>query len=345
MIENLNSFLAQIDKSPDGGKKDSPVSIKYLKRKKLLEMAQVKRNKKEGEQRQEEKPILEKLIGKQFPKIEYTKHSEEGVDVARVRLWNRKETLNSYLTKLANTLKTPQKISQFLDIKMKYTPDIDRSGKKTDDWQLAYETLKRQEGGKMLGDCDDYAFLAKELLSRIHDPSPISAHVMGIPGHAICIWLEKNKYGNYDAYTIGTFGFDKNGFNSREGRRDPSRNRECPINHHGFSTMEEAINSVMKKYDNSGKGIKKPRRYRVEQKGNIKLLENTSNTFGASDGVEGKSGRHIYDDMPLGLLLADHKDPDYKRAREEAKKTPEGKKYLQKQMGTLMVSNMPNRPT
>ena len=99
--------------------------------------------------------FIEKIEGNKNP-------SATPQNINRMRLYNSKKmSHHEYLGKLASYLKTPENISIFLDLKMKYTSDI----KRKDNWQLAHETIKRQENGKMLGDCDDYAFLAKELLS------------------------------------------------------------------------------------------------------------------------------------------------------------------------------------
>jgi len=32
-----------------------------------------------------------------------------------------------------------------------------------------------------------------------------------MPTHAICVWFDKNSDGSWNAHSIGTFGYDKNG--------------------------------------------------------------------------------------------------------------------------------------
>lgn len=157
-----------------------------------------------------------------------------------------KYTENQYLDMLAKKLDTPEKWSVFFENFMQYTDDV--GGEK---WQTAGETAKRMEKGKMLGDCDDYATLAKEILIR----QGKSALVLGIPQHAICVWVEKRPDGRYDAYSLCTFGFDKNG--NRYGMKpDPEKEK-------GYVTVQEAINSLMVKYKEEGKGVSEGIMYQV----------------------------------------------------------------------------------
>ncbi|MFA6528767.1 MAG: tetratricopeptide repeat protein [Candidatus Gracilibacteria bacterium] len=165
---------------------------------------------------------------------------------------------DQYLDYLAANLNTPEKLAIFFELFMRYEYDDPSrnpnpqstnagpyassiSGK--DYWQVATETIHRIENGKMLGDCDDYAFLAKEILKR-QSKRP---YVLGIPMHAVCIWFEQKPDGNWDAYSLCTFGLDKNG-NLHGKLEDPEKAK-------GYPTLEEALNSLMPKYDESGVGL------------------------------------------------------------------------------------------
>jgi hypothetical protein len=105
----------------------------------------------------------------------------------------------------------------------------------------------------MLGDCDDYAFLAKDILLR----QGKHAQVMYVPNHATCVYVERGADGNYNAFSIGTFGFDKNGdvYISKLGRSSQSEQ--------GHTNIRDALNSLMVKFDSQGLGIDDPEPYRI----------------------------------------------------------------------------------
>jgi len=96
------------------------------------------------------------------------------------------------------------------------------------------------ENGKMLGDCDDWAFLAREILKR----QGKQAFVVGLPKHAECFWIEKRIDGRFDAYSMGTSGLDYNGF------RDPNSSEAKK----GYATIQEAFSSLLKKYGTTAIG-------------------------------------------------------------------------------------------
>jgi len=184
----------------------------------------------------------EKLIGKYGATVK---------TLTEMREFNKKMTNKEYLIYLSRNLNTLEKLHWFFKYLMEYKKDIKRGGQKRRDyWQLAKETIERVEKGKMLGDCEDYAFLAREILRMQGKP----AHVVGIPGHAICAWVEK-KNGRWHAYSVGTFGVDING--NRYGKRVDSTKVK------GYSTIKSALNSLMPKYDQGGLGLKKGRQYRL----------------------------------------------------------------------------------
>ena len=120
--------------------------------------------------------------------------------------------------------------------------------------------------GEMLGDCDDYAFLAREIVTRWE--KPVNAHVVDIGTHALCMWVRQSSNGRWHAYTLGTYGMDHNGNRNDYNRFGEKISRSNNIyTYGGYKTIEKAINSVMEKYD------KKDREYRVEKGEDIKILD------------------------------------------------------------------------
>lgn len=164
------------------------------------------------------------------------------------RAKNAKLTASQYLDLLAKKLDTPQKIHVFLDLFMQYTSDDER-----DVWQPASTTLQRTDNRKMLGDCDDYAFLVRDILRR----QGISAEVLCIPTppHALCVWVEKRADGRYDAHAICTYGYDRNG--NRHGLEPDAAKSK------GYATVIEAMQSLMEKYKDSGTGVTDGAVYRL----------------------------------------------------------------------------------
>ncbi len=141
-----------------------------------------------------------------------------------------------YLAKLAQELTTPELIAWYLKICVRYTFDT------VEDWQTPSRTVQRIEGGAALGDCEDYAFLARDILRR----QGFNAHVILVPGHAECVWLTKDPAGRYHGWSLGTFGLD------RDGQRYEN---ESSFTHEGFGTAREALQSLMTKYRDGGIGM------------------------------------------------------------------------------------------
>ena len=136
------------------------------------------------------------------------------------------------------TIDTPEKLYVFLKDFMKYTPDdSDQDGYIDEYWQTWSETLQRMKNGKFLGDCDDYAFLARYIL-RHHG---YEAHVMRIPKHAFCIWVKKDENSRFHASSIDTKGLDQNGDLYGDDKDDQEAKK-------GFDTLEEAVNSVRRRF-------------------------------------------------------------------------------------------------
>lgn len=168
---------------------------------------------------------------------------------------NPKLTTGQYLDMLGKKLDTEEKLAVFFEQFLWYASDDG------DYWQTAEETVQRtdeyEKGGAhyMRGDCDDYAFLAREILRR----QGKNAHVVYIPSHAICIWAEKDADGKYHARSQGTFGSDHNG--NRYGRDYP-RDREKAK---GFTKLIDALNALMKKYRYPGLGLREGQDYALDE--------------------------------------------------------------------------------
>jgi hypothetical protein len=205
-------------------------------------------------------------------------------------------TESEYIAFLAEHLNTPEKLVLFFEHLMQYVYDsYDEKDKIVDGakaenvseglnhvaeyWQTAHETVGRVKDGCMLGDCDDYAFLAKEIL-RLQGET---AYVVSLPRHATCVWFDQGPNGNWNAYSIGTFGFDKNG--NRLGMEVDEEKEK------GYSTLEEALNSLMPKFDNGGLGLEDGSEgYRLSD-GKIELLD-----------VPRTGEREYIYEVPIGLL-------------------------------------------
>jgi len=169
------------------------------------------------------------------------------------------KTTEDYLNYLAINLDTPKKLTFFFEYMMEYTSD------EKNYWQDANETIGRiDENGGMQGDCEDYAFLAKAIIER----QGHNVFVVGIPKHAFCFWFEKNLSGKWDAYSLGTYGFDKNG-NIYGMPVDIEKEK-------GYATLEEALNLLLVKYDKSGLGVENSINYRITN-GKIDLFEISEN--------------------------------------------------------------------
>lgn len=103
--------------------------------------------------------------------------------------------------------------------------------------QLASETLARFKEGKLLGDCEDWAFLAREILRK----QGKDAQVIYVPGHATCVWLEKRHDNKYYACDIGTYGLFVNDAEYTDDSASFGRSL-------GYDSPNGALNAVVKKY-------------------------------------------------------------------------------------------------
>lgn len=157
-------------------------------------------------------------------------------------------TPDDYIKMLAKVFNSPARWQAFSKYFIVYTYDSpDRNNqlligtkKDHDDyWQLPQETVLRyNEKGQALGDCDDYAFLAQEILKQ----QGIKSVVIDMPRHAVTVWvnydLGKQKY---HGYSIGTYGYDHNGNRYTNTSPDPTKAK-------GYNNAITAINSVLKKF-------------------------------------------------------------------------------------------------
>ena len=164
------------------------------------------------------------------------------------------QNTSEYLDLLAKELHTPERLHNYFEHFMKYTSDGP-----TDNWQRSSRTVQRTANGRMLGDCDDYAFLARDILRKQGQ----NAHVVYIPGHAICLWVEKDDQGKYHAHTIGTYGYDHNG-NRFEEELDESKVA-------GYASVKEAVNAVFKKYEKADTGLEEGTSVNVND-GNVTIM-------------------------------------------------------------------------
>ena len=160
---------------------------------------------------------------------------------------NPKLTLDGYIDLLAYKLNTLEKLHCFLMSFMEYTSD------QGDHWQTPEETIQRIKNGKTLGDCDDYAFLSREILRR----QGKNARAIYIPGHIICVWAEKDTQDHHNAWSICTYGLDTNG-NRYGTRTDASKT-------HGYAKIIDALNALMKKYKYAGLGVAEGQDYSLSE--------------------------------------------------------------------------------
>lgn len=129
---------------------------------------------------------------------------------------------------LAKTIERPEQLHAYLKEHLRYLPE--EHGQ--DHWQSPEETV--QKGG---GDCEDFALLGQKILQ--HQGRP--AHVLALPGHAVCVWIEKRTDGKYDVYAL-----DERGIQSFHG--------SIPGEHRGFATPIEALNTALHQFDDGNGG-------------------------------------------------------------------------------------------
>lgn len=159
-----------------------------------------------------------------------------------------KLTTRSYLQLLARELDSPEELHAYFSLTMHYTSD---GSSTTEQAQTAVATLQRGDHMQMLGDCEDYAFLVREIL-RLQG---IKAYVVIIPNHAECVWLTKRSDGRYDAHSLGTFGYDLNG-NRFGDVADPEKAK-------GYKTARDGLNALMQKYKFPELGLSEGQAYTI----------------------------------------------------------------------------------
>ncbi|PIP65476.1 hypothetical protein COU77_01470 [Candidatus Peregrinibacteria bacterium CG10_big_fil_rev_8_21_14_0_10_49_16] len=143
-----------------------------------------------------------------------------------------KLTPDGYLDVLAARLTTSEKRDVFNENFFLYVGDED------DYWQSPTETVVRidPQSGKMMGDCDDWAFFWRDVYHR----QGKLAFVHYVTAHATCIAPEK-KGGRYYAARIGTFGYNENG-NQLHKAFDATKLK-------GYATAVEALQAVDDTFD------------------------------------------------------------------------------------------------
>lgn len=165
-------------------------------------------------------------------------------------------TEDEYLDLLASRLITPERLHRFFLEKMNNTKDFEDGQDTVDHWQTPEETVRRVQrvtrqrvlngglGGvqtyqqlAMCGDCEDYAFLAQDILWR----QGKVAHVVDLPeGHSACVWIEKNSNGRYNSFVLDQGGVIRNG----QVVDQPSANTPD-----GFDSLHEAFNTAINRFE------------------------------------------------------------------------------------------------
>lgn len=123
---------------------------------------------------------------------------------------------DQYIDYLAESLTTDELFDAWFQLIYQYTfdsPDRNKplmKGKEEsrgDYWQSPEETIERRENGRFLGDCEDSAFLAREILAR----QGKAAYVLHAVNHALAFTLEKDKQGKFYLRTYDNWGVTVNG--------------------------------------------------------------------------------------------------------------------------------------
>ncbi len=180
--------------------------------------------------------------------MEFTDH--EGNKVAIMSFPDMKKqnpslTEPEYFKFLAVKLDNDELLHAFIETMFEYVHDspekshpLKKGAANTlgDIWQGPSQTMNRVENGKMLGDCEDWAFFLQKLLEE----QGKSAYVLGIYAHAEAVTLEKDSNGLYHAKSYGTSGVDNNG--NRVGQpADPEKAR-------GYTDIADALESINQKW-------------------------------------------------------------------------------------------------
>lgn len=207
-----------------------------------------------------EKPLFRVEQGTDKPLTFFGENGQQVSDYMSERKKNPTLTPQGYIALLSNVIRTPEQWQAFTEHFMEYvwdSPDPNNpflpgsEDKHKDYWQTPEETVAREKDGRTLGDCDDYAFLAQALLAA----QGKKAFVVGVPKHALCAWIEKRPDGRYDAISICTFGYDKNG--NVNGKTNTQKEA-------GYATPEAALNAIFEKYNKPGRGVTEAINYQIQ---------------------------------------------------------------------------------
>lgn len=161
-----------------------------------------------------------------------------GGDSVQVQTSTERADASARVTLLANTLERPEQLHAYCKEHLRYIPE--ERGK--DHWQSPEETV--QKGG---GDCEDFALFGQKILQHQRK----LAHVLALPRHAVCVWIEQRTDEKYNIYTLDENGVDKNG-RWEQGIRSPYDS--VPREPQGFETMTEALNTALHQFDDGNGG-------------------------------------------------------------------------------------------
>lgn len=169
-------------------------------------------------------------------------------------------TAEEYLDALGNVLRSPEELALFFRYFFAYTYDspnpedpLEKGTKERNGeyWQTPWQTVRRVKEGKMLGDCDDLALLARAILQR----HGTKTFVITIPDHMLCTWIEREKSGLLTGRSLCTLGLDRNGRRFGVASNDmivsPTYRPYSSGKDEGYRTPEDALASVLEKYRNN----------------------------------------------------------------------------------------------
>src|SRR3989338_710188 len=152
-------------------------------------------------------------------------------------------TPEEYIVWLAGRLKDQKELARFLQSNMRYEDDIEGNAQPPHETVM---TATKTIDGKMTGDCEDYAILSQRLLAEMGILSQVVYMNMIKGGHAVCLWVEKNHHGKYQAYCLDN-GILAKDDNFTRGIGQPPNAPE------GYNSIRDALDAVIANYrDRSG---------------------------------------------------------------------------------------------
>lgn len=156
-------------------------------------------------------------------------------------------TEEEYFRELANTLTTPEHLQQYFRF-FQYTNDTFHPLQLLSpfaSFQHPHTTARRELGGKLCGDCEDYALFFQEILHlQGHNARVIMVNVnkSSKSNHAVCVWLRPRARGKgFDVVVIDTGGVYINGRSISDSRYEPYSD--------SVETPEEALQIIEKQFN------------------------------------------------------------------------------------------------